>query len=265
MTRDVKPKTLPLSPPHEYHFPHGSDRVNRKRTAVAIQKNAPPATGEYHRGYSVVTMSIQAILLVGLLVFVARRNWENVFLTATVIALTSLPAFVLRRYRIYLPPEFQLLASTFVFLSLFLGSATDFYYQFWWWDMVLHISSGFLLGIVGFLALFVLNNTDRLPRGIRPSFLCFFGVTFAVFVGVLWEIFEFAVDQMWPHVNMQSTETGVVDTMHDLIVNTLGASVVGLMGLAYFKSGRYSFVVDAVKAFVEKNPRLFRKRTGPSP
>lgn len=231
---------------------------------MPIQKRPAPVTGTYSRGYSVATIVIQTILVIGLAVFAVRGNWENVFLTATVIILTVLPAFVLRQYRIYLPPEFQLVSSGFVFLSLFLGSVTDFYYQFWWWDMVLHLSSGFLLGIVGFLVLFVLNSTDRLPKGIRPSFLCLFGVTFAVSVGVLWEIFEFAVDQTWPHINMQSTETGVVDTMHDLIVNTAGAVTVGAMGLAYFKSGRYSFVVDAVHAFVERNPRLFRKRSAPA-
>src|SRR5688572_24880802 len=65
----------------------------------------------------------------------------------------------------------------------------------------------------------------------RPEFLCFFAVTFAVFLGVLWEIFEFAVDKIAPIVNMQSGETGVADTMHDLIVDTLGAIVVALMGL----------------------------------
>src|SRR5690606_25136735 len=103
-------------------------------------------------------------------------------------------------------------------------------------------------------------QTDRLPRAIHPKFLCFFGVTFAVFAGVLWEIFEFAVDSTWPHVNMMSNETGVADTMHDLIVNTLGAILVALMGWAYFRSKRYSFLVDAVRGFIQKNPRLFPKK-----
>src|SRR5688500_19342730 len=93
----------------------------------------------------------------------------------------------------------------------------------------------------------------------RPEFLCFFAVTFAVFLGVLWEIFEFAVDKIAPIVNMQSGETGVADTMHDLIVDTLGAIVVALMGLAFARSGRYSFLVDGVRSFIQKNPSLFRK------
>lgn len=215
-------------------------------------------TVESPRIYVALTLLIQAIVSIGLVLFILRRDWENVFLTALVIALTLIPAFLFHRYRVYTPPEFQLVAVAFVFLSLYLGSARDFYYHFWWWDLVLHAGSGFLLGIIGFLVLFLMNQTDRLPRGIRPAFLCFFGVTFAVFLGVLWEIVEFAVDSAFPWVNMQSQETGVGDTMLDLIVDLLGAIVVGLMGWAYFKSGRYSFIADGVRKFIRKNPRLFR-------
>lgn len=124
--------------------------------------------------------------------------------------------------------------------------------------MVLHTSSGFLFGIVGFLAIFLLNQTDRIPKGTRPAFLAVFAVSFAVTAGVAWEIFEYIVDCIAPAVNMQSRETGVSDTMHDLIVDALGAVVVALMGWAYLKSGRYSFLADAVRSFIRRNPRFFR-------
>jgi hypothetical protein len=176
-----------------------------------------------------LTAAIQALLAIGLALFVIRRDWENTFLTITVMLLTIGPSLLRKRYRVVFPPEFQFISAAFVFLSLFLGSATDFYYKYWWWDMVLHTSSGFLLGIVGFLALFLLNQTDKIPQGMKPGFLCFFAVTFAVTLGVVWEIFEFVVDR-FTAANMQSTETGVVDTMEDLIVDTLGAIIVASMG-----------------------------------
>ena len=204
-----------------------------------------------------LTLIIQVWLGAGLILFFIRRDWENVFLTLTVIGLIVVPAFLLRRIRVHVPPDFQLVATAFVFLTLFLGSAHDFYYRFWWWDMVLHAGSGFLLGIVGWIVLFLLNSTNTLPREMKPAFVSFFAVTFAVFVGVLWEIFEYAVDLIWPSVNMMSQETGVADTMNDLIVDLVGAIIVALMGYAYAKTGRYSFVVDAVRRFVRKNPRLF--------
>jgi hypothetical protein len=209
--------------------------------------------------YLWLTLLVQALLVLGLLLFLIRGDWENLFLTVVVIALTMLPAFLDQHYRIVVPPEFQFIAVVFVFLSLFLGSAADFYYKFWWWDIVLHIGSGFLLGVIGFIAVFVLNHTDRIPPGIRPVFLCVFAVTFAISLGVVWEIFEFAVDRFAPAINMQSNETGVNDTMHDLIVDTIGAAAVAIMGWAYLKTGRYSFVADGVRGFLERNPKLFRK------
>lgn len=60
-------------------------------------------------------------------------------------------------------------------------------------------------------------------------------------------------------VNMQICKTSVADTMHDLIVSTISAAVVGVMGRAHLRTGRYSFVAEAVRAFVRRNPHLFRK------
>ena len=209
--------------------------------------------------YLTLRLTLQVLLALGLALFVLRHDWENVFLTASIILLTLAPAILDRRYRVIVPPEFEFVAAAFVFLSLFLGSAADFYYKYWWWDIVLHSGSGFLLGIVGFVLVFVLNQTDRIPKGMTPGFMCFFAVTFAVSLGVVWEIFEFIVDR-FTTANMQSQETGVVDTMYDLIVDTVGAVVVALMGLAYTRSGRFSFLADGVRKFVQANPRLFRRR-----
>jgi hypothetical protein len=227
------------------------------RNAESVEKSL--FAGEQSH-YLRLTWLLQLLLVIGLILFLVRRDWENVFLTATVILLTLIPAFLFRRYRVILPPEFQLIAALFVFLSLFLGSAFDFYYRFWWWDMALHGASGFLLGIIGFIALYVLNQTAQLPPQLKPAFRCFFGFTFAVTLGVVWEIFEFAMDRFWPALDMQSTGTGVVDTMKDLIVDAIGAAVVALMGYAYLKTGRYSFLGDAVRGFLRRNPRLLGHR-----
>jgi len=210
--------------------------------------------------YVKLTWALQAICVVGLVLAVVRRHWENAFLIVAVIVLTLVPAFLWRRYRVTIPPEFQFISALFVFLSLFVGSVAGYYSKYWWWDIMLHTSSGFLLGIIGFLALFLLNRTDRIPHGMKPAFLCFFAVTFAVFLGVAWEIFEFACDRLGTGMDMQSTKSGVVDTMVDLIVDTLGAIVVALMGYAYLRSGRYSFLADGVRKFLAKNPSLFRRR-----
>jgi hypothetical protein len=60
--------------------------------------------------------------------------------------------------------------------------------------------------------------------------------------------------------NMQNTESGVRDTMQDLIVDMLGAIVVAVMGWFYLRSGRFSFLADGVKKFLARNPKLFSKK-----
>ena len=47
--------------------------------------------------YLALTFVIQLLLAAGLVLFILRRNWENVFLTAGVILLTLTPALLFRR------------------------------------------------------------------------------------------------------------------------------------------------------------------------
>ncbi len=225
----------------------------------------PTTSARSRRLTNRITLGILAWLAVGLTLFVVRGDWENVFLTLLVIGLIIVPAYVLRQNRVFVPPEFQLIAALFVFLSLFLGSAGDFYYEFWWWDMVLHTGSGVLLGVVGWIVLFLLMQTDRLPSSIGPALVSVFGVCFAVTLGVVWEIVEYCVDLIWPHINMMSHETGVADTMNDLIVAAIGAIVVGVFGYVYSRRGRSSVLIDAVRAFLHRNPRLIGRRVRRKP
>lgn len=209
-----------------------------------------------------ITLAIQAGLAAGVIWFGLNQDWENALLTFLVIALIVVPSFVLRTRRIHIPPEVQLIAAAFVVLSIFLGSVSDFYYKFWWWDLVLHASAGFLLGIVGWITLFLLLQSDRLPRAIGPALVCVFAISFAVSLGVIWEMFEYLIDLLWPDVNMMSQETGLHDTMQDVLVNLIGAVTVGVMGYAYARTGRFSFLIDGVRAFIQKNPRWFKRPAG---
>jgi hypothetical protein len=83
---------------------------------------------------------------------------------------------------------------------------------------------------------------------------------FAVFIGVIWEIFEYAVDRIAPSVNMQSGEEGVRDTMNDMIANLLGAVVIASIGWVYLKDGKQSFITDIVRSIAKRNRWMFRKK-----
>jgi uncharacterized membrane protein YjdF len=208
-----------------------------------------------------LTLAIQVILAVGVAAELWAGQWFAALVTTGIILLTLFPILLARRYDVYVPPEFALLAVVFVFASLFLGDIHGYYTRFWWWDVALHTSSGFLLGIVGFLLVHVLNETAEIGMKMKPGFVAFFALLFAMGAGVVWEIFEFAADELLG-TNMQKPMlddvSGLTDTMWDLIVDTLGGLTISILGYGYLKkAGNESFLTRWIQSFVRNNPRLF--------
>ncbi len=205
-----------------------------------------------------LTLFLQVTLLVGAVLAVFQGRWLAAIATLGIIVVTFLPLILGRRFAVRIPPEFEVLAVVFIYASLFLGEVRGYYVRYWWWDGVLHAGSGFLLGILGFLLVYVLNERDDVDLHMRPRFVALFAFMFAVGMGALWEIFEFAMDQSFG-LNMQ--KSGLVDTMWDLIIDTVGAMLISLVGWSYLsKAGSSSFLERWIAAFVESNPRLFRFR-----
>lgn len=204
---------------------------------------------------------LQAILLSGAVVAVWEQQWLTAVITIGIILVTLVPLLLEKRFQVVIPPEFALLAITFIFASLFLGEVRGYYARFWWWDVILHTSSGFLLGIIGFLLVHVLNEIEEIGLYMKPGFVAFFAFLFAVGMGSIWEIYEFGMDHFFG-MDMQKTmlgdPSGLADTMWDMIVNTLGAFVIAVLGYGYLKTaGDASFLEQWINAFIRSNPRLF--------
>jgi len=212
--------------------------------------------------HSRITYLLQAILLVELVLALYGQQWLAAITTTGVLVVTLAPFLIRRFFHVYIPPEFMILAIGFVFASLFLGEVQGYYTRFWWWDIVLHTSSGFLLGMIGFALVYVLNESEDIGLYMKPGFVAFFAFLFAVGMGVIWEVFEFAMDQFF-HTNMQkpmlNDPSGLTDTMWDLIVDTLGALVISIMGYSYIKTAKNtSFLERWIHRFIQRNPQLFK-------
>lgn len=212
--------------------------------------------------HSRLTTLLQIILLAGAIGAIWEQQWFNAVIISGIILITLLPQLLARRFHVVIPAEFQLFTIAFVFASLFLGEVHGYYTRFWWWDIVLHTSSGFLLGIIGFLLVYVLNETEQIQLSMRPGFVAFFAFLFALGTGAAWEIFEFSIDSLFG-TDMQKTmlgdTTGLTDTMFDLIVDAVGALVISVLGYGYLKATQnQSFLERWIRKFIKSNPRLFR-------
>lgn len=197
-----------------------------------------------------ISYGLQLILLGTAAVAVAQTNWLTAFLALGILLLTFLPALIRRRLHVYLPVEIDLVTVLFLFASLFLGEIRAYYVRFWWWDIVLHTSAGFLMGLLGFILVYVLNREQRTKLTMTPVFVGLFSFAFGMTIGVVWEILEFAMDTTFG-TNMQ--KSGLPDTMGDLIVNTIGAFVVSVLGYFYMRRGDGLLFDRMVRRFLVRN------------
>lgn len=211
----------------------------------------------------ILLVILQTVMAVELIWLVTERLWGGAVWLVAIMALTSAPALFRDRLPVRIPLEYEVLTVLFVFAALFLGEFRSFYERVWWWDTALHATSGLLLGILGFLLVYVLNENRNTRMQLRPGLVALFAFAFAVAAGALWEIFEFTMDQVIGTTMQKPTRndpSGLTDTMLDLIVDCAGALVVCGFGWWHMHRGNRSFLEAWINRFVRRNSRLFRGR-----
>jgi len=221
---------------------------------ITEEFRARPAT-------SIVTAVLLFALIIAFIASFLHFNWAGMIVIFLIILLICLPRFVEKFSKIVVPAGIQIFLICFTFASLFLGDYNHYYSKYFWWDTVLHASSGLAFAIVGFLALYLIANSSTLR--VNPWTIAIFSFCFSLAIGAVWEILEFTLDQMFG-LNLQAGSLGQVnslfDTMKDLIADACGALIASLLGYFYLKKKRGSFVNPLMVEFKEDNPELFKKK-----
>ena len=160
------------------------------------------------------------------------------------VAVMFLPSALERRLRVAIPGFMYILFILFLYAAIYLGEIRSFYYRVPHWDLLLHGFSGLMLGALSFSVIRLLNETERVRLNLSPAFVALFAFSFAVSMGVLWEVYEFFVDGLLG-LNMQkyALENGqllvgreaLADTMGDLIVDAAGALIMSAIGYVSVK------------------------------
>ncbi|MBJ3763722.1 hypothetical protein ILP92_13270 [Maribius pontilimi] len=199
-------------------------------------------------------LTIWALLLLTGLVSLVLARWSLAFVSFLTLGLSLTPPLLASRLSLTLPVPFLFATTLFFIGSIFLGEAFDFYERVWWWDLWLHAFSAVGFGLSGFLFVLMLFEGDRFAA--PPGALAFITFCVAITIGALWEIFEFVMDLSFG-LNMQ--KSGLVDTMGDLIIDAVGASIASATGYLYLVRSPTWLLGDALSDFIAKNQRLYRK------
>lgn len=188
-----------------------------------------------------ISWFVRVLLIFAIVRDVFIKDYDGIFIVALTLVLTFYPNILERRFRVYLPSFIQVIITLFIFAAQYLGEIRNFYERFWWWDIMLHTTSGFILGIIGFMFVYLLNKNYDTNVTLSPIFIALFAFCFAVMIGVLWEVYEFSMDRL-VGFNMQkfreAGQDGLIDTMLDLIVDSIGAFVVSVLGYLNIKENK---------------------------
>lgn len=191
--------------------------------------------------------------LIGFAIYaLATQHWQLAFVATATFAASLVPAFVADRFALRLPVAFFAGIVLFIFATIFLGEAFDFYERIWWWDIAMHGFSAIGMGLVGVILALLMFEGDRYAAPAWAVTLVAF--TFAMTIGALWEVFEYSMD-LWFGLDMQ--KSGLDDTMGDLVTDALGGMVAAWAGYAFLQGRDRHGLAGLIAEFVHRNARVF--------
>ncbi len=183
---------------------------------------------------------------------------KNDYILMTTEALAAifvlwLPTILEKRWKFDIPSKMHIFVILFLFAAVFLGEFRRFHFIVPHWDKMLHIVSGAFLAALGFTIIQTLNDHDIIHM--NPLFVAIFSFSFAMTIGTLWEIYEYAWDVSLnlnmmkymdefgnPYVGLAALD----DTMKDLIVDAIGAgsmSIIGYFAVKLDKVWLHDFII----------------------
>ncbi len=149
------------------------------------------------KGVATLYFVLRGLVIATLVLQCFNGNFENVFLCVLTLALMLAPTFVEQRIHIDLPDTLEIIILLFIFAAEILGEIRGYYVRFAYWDTMLHTLNGFLCAAIGFSLVDMLNRSKRFTFDLSPLFLALVAFCFSMTIGVLWEFFEFSMDQLF--------------------------------------------------------------------
>ncbi len=168
------------------------------------------------------------------------------------LGLALVPAALARSHHARAPVELELALLLLMVTDMTLGNLLGLYLRLPWFDKVLHLGTSILIGLIAFLAVYVLHVTGRIRfrRWLDGAAI----LLLTLGIGALWEIAEYAVDGLLGRSAQSAPGMSAIDdTMIDLIVDAIGGAVAAVLGPLYMKhSARSRERVREITALISR-------------
>ncbi len=174
-------------------------------------------------------------------------GFSNIFLGFLAAVLFSIPWIIESRFKLNIPNYLEIIVLVFLFSAIVLGNIHGFLETVKGYDKLLHIVSGTFISVIGYEIIHFFNISKSKETRLSPGILSVFAFCFSITLLVIWEFYEFAVDTIAYNINNDTSRNmqryqwinesliypqpyGLMDTMLDLLVGSIGAAVVSISG-----------------------------------
>jgi len=247
-----------------------------------------------------VYIIVRTLVVITLVAQIIHKSWDSVFVCVLTLFLLLIPSIVDKKLNIKLPSLLETIILLFIYSAEILGEIQNFYGIISYWDTILHTINGFIMAAIGFSLIDILNESKIFAIELSPIFVAIVAFCFSMTVGVMWEFFEYSMDEIMltdmqkdrvvstissvelnekkenkaviikniketkikGEIDGKETEItikngtldiGLIDTMKDLIVNFIGATVFSILGYFYIKQrGKGNFIKQFIPTLKEK-------------
>ena len=195
-----------------------------------------------------VNLITMVILLITTIYDFIFRGGEKLFRIGLMAITLWIMYFVykktfLRKARI----SFYLIYS-FIIGAMYLGNVFDFYTIIPMYDKILHLLSGLIIEMIGYILFLHVSNGSE-DNSFKRYMPMLFSIIFSIAAAAVWEIWEFSTDQLF---GFASQNNSLNDTMWDIICGTLMVIVANIpIYLYHIKSKKIKFIENINKQINE--------------
>ena len=162
---------------------------------------------------------LRILVIITMITQMFRGNFENVFMCILTLILFAIPIIIDRKLNIKLPNALEAVILLFIFAAEILGEVQNFYGIFKSWDTILHTINGFICAAIGFSLIDILNLSEKFHTKMTPAFVALVAFCFSMTIGILWEFFEFGMDNFF---NTDMQKDRIVQTISTVSLNEEG-------------------------------------------
>lgn len=200
------------------------------------------------------------------LVFTGR--FSRLLLATGTLLLILVPEAIERIFQCHISQPMYLISVLYA-IGPMLGHCNDLYYVIPWWDKLLHITGGVMFVFFGIFLYSVLGGDQR-----KWLLCCVFALCFSIALSVIWEFCEFGSDQLLK-TDMQTDrilyevhsqllnelpgETGSITNIRNVVIDGNTLSVDGYLDIGLIDTMMDLFletlgaVITAIILFIDKN------------